>query len=198
MIDFTYTTHKYHTHNNTHSTSTNHTNHTSKQQMHMSRQVGKADFATGTHRATQTCFYILPLIVKFVFAYNIFVLDVIRPTVNIGQYHSRPMRDVHGDKHVHIYARTHTYINIRVGFFFSGCGKRPITQKEADKLSWTQRGLNSQSSDRGNIVSCQLSSTFDSRHRDCTNKESPKGGDNPSEINMFMYDYLYIYPCMND
>ena len=53
------------------------------------------------------------------------------------------------------------------------------------RLSRTQRELNSQSSDRGNIVRCQLSSTFDSRHRDCPNKHSPKGGDNPSEMNMF-------------
>ena len=78
------------------------------------------------------------------------------------------------------HTRTHTYINIRI-VFFSGCGKWPITHKETAKLLRTQRGLNSQSSDRGNIVSCQLSSTFDSRHRDCANKHSPKGGDNPSE-----------------
>ena len=69
--------------------------------------------------------------------------------------------------------------------FFSGCGKRHITHKEGANLSRTQRELKSQSSDRGNIVKCQLSSTFDSRHRDCPNKYSPKGGDNPSEMNMF-------------
>ena len=73
--------------------------------------VTLADFATGIHKDTQTCFYMVPLIVKCIFAYNIFVLDVIRLTENIGQYHSRPMRDVHGDKHaymhVHIHARIH-------------------------------------------------------------------------------------------
>ena len=56
--------------------------------------MGKADFATGSHRDTQTYFYILPLAVNCVFAYNIFVLDVIRLTVNIGQYHRRRMRAV--------------------------------------------------------------------------------------------------------
>ena len=129
---------------------------------------------------------------KCVFAYNIFVLDVIRFTVNIGQYacvrtDKRAWRQTcrHAYMQVHIHARTHTYINIRIVFFFSGCGKRPITHKEAAKLSRTQRGLSSQSSDRGNIVSCQLSSTFDSRHRDCANKHSPKGGGDPSEMNMF-------------
>ena len=69
--------------------------------------------------------------------------------------------------------------------FFTGCGERPKTYKEADKLSRTQRGLNLQSSDRGNIFSCQLFSTFDSHHRDCANKHSPKGRHNPSEMNMF-------------
>ena len=161
--------------------------------MHVSRQVGEADFATGSHRDTQTYFYILPLILKCVFAYKIFVLDVIRLTINIGQYHSRRMRaDRHTCKETDMqaceYACTHThahaYIHKYSYVFFSGYRKRPITHKEA-KLSRTQRGLNSQSSDRGNIVSCQLSSTFDSRHRDCANKHSPKGGDNPSEINMF-------------
>ena len=33
--------------------------------------------------------------------------------------------------HVHIHARTHTYMNIRI-VLFSGCGKRPITQIVAD------------------------------------------------------------------
>ena len=83
------------------------------------------------------------------------------------------------------HTRTHAYIYKYSCCFFSGCGKRPITHKEADKLSRTQRRLNSQSSERGNIVSCQLSSTFDSRHRDCANKHSPNGGDNPSEMSMF-------------
>ena len=55
-----------------------------KQQMPVSRQVGKADFATGSHRDTQTYFYILHLVVNCIFAYNIFVLDVIRLAVNIG------------------------------------------------------------------------------------------------------------------
>ena len=106
--------------------------------MHISRPVGKADFATGSPRDTQTYFYILPLIVKFVFAYNIFVFNVIRITVNIGQYHSRRMRDVHGDRHVgmricmytYTHARIHTWIFVL--FFFSGCGKRLITQIVAD------------------------------------------------------------------
>ena len=76
------------------------------------------------------------------------------------------LRAIETDKHIFIYYHTHTH-------------------KEADKLSRTQWGLNSQSSDKGNVVSCQLSSTFDSRHRDCANKQSPKGGDNLSEMNMF-------------
>ena len=83
------------------------------------------------------------------------------------------------------HTRTHAYIHKYSCCFFADCGKRPITHKEADKLSRTQRRSNSQSSDRGNIASCHLSSTFDSRHRDCTNKHSPKGVDNPSEMNMF-------------
>ena len=70
---------------------------------------------------------------------------------------------------------------------FPGCGKWPITHKDAAKLSRAQWGLNSQSSDRGNIVSCQLSSTFDSRHRDCANKHSPKGGGQP-----FWNDHVFI------
>ena len=95
--------------------------------MHVSRQMGKADFATGSHRDTQT-FFILPLVVNCVFAYNIFVLDVIRLTVNVGQYHSRRMRaDRHTctetDMRACVYACTHTRmnINIRVFFFFSLC-----------------------------------------------------------------------------
>ena len=167
--------------------------------MHVSRQVGKADFAIGSHRDTQTYLYILPLIVKCVFAYNIFVLDVIRLTVNIGQYHSRRMRtdrhtwmetDMQACVYAYTHTRTHAYIH-KYSYCFSGCGKRPITHKEAAKLSRAKRGLNSQSSDRGNIVTCQLSSTFDSRHRDCANKHSPKGGDNPSEMNMFNIGMCY-------
>ena len=136
--------------------------------------------------------YILPLVVNcFFFSYNIFVLDV-RFTVSFGHYNSRRM---HADRHTCmdtdmqacVYActhtRTHTYIHKYSCCFFSGCGKPPITHKD-DKLSRAQRGLNSQSSDRGNIVSCQLSSKFDSRHRDCANKHSPKGGDNPSGMSM--------------
>ena len=170
---------------------------TPKQHMHVSRWVGKADFATGSHRDTQTYFYILPLSVNCVFAYNIFVLDIIRLTVNIGQYHRRRMRMRtftrawrqtcrHAYMHEHIHARTHPYINIR-NVFFPGCGKRPITHKDAAKLSRAQWGLNSQSSDKGNIVSCQLSSTFDSRHRDCANKHSPKGGGQP-----FWNEHVFI------
>ena len=142
---------------------------TPKQQMHVSRWVGKADFATGSHRDTQTYFYILPLTVNCVFAYNIFVLDVIRLVVNIGQYHRRRM---HADIHTCMGTDMHTYIHKYSCCFFPGCGKRPITYK-ADKLSRAQQVMNSQNSDRGNIVSYQLSSTFDSRHRDCANKHSP-------------------------
>ena len=141
LYDFTYTAHNYHAHENTHSTSTNHTNH-NKQQMHVSRWVGKADFATGGRRDTQTYFYILPLAVNSVFAYNIFVLDVIRLAVNIGHYHRRRMRaDIHTcmetDMQACVYActhtRTHTYIHKYSCCFFPGCGKRPITHKEGDK-----------------------------------------------------------------
>ena len=137
------TNQQYHAYKNTHSTSTNHTNH----KMHVSRQVGKTDFATGSHRDTQTYFYILYLVVNCIFPYNIFVLDVIRLAVNIGQYHSRRMgadtrawRQTcrHAYMHVHIHARTHKYSCC----FFSGCGKRPITHKEAEELSWAQRESN--------------------------------------------------------
>ena len=124
------------------------------------------------------------------------MLDVIRLTVNIGQYHSRRLRDVHGDRyadmricmytytHARIHTHTHIYIYIRIVFFL-WLRETAYNPQIRRKLSRTQRELNSRSSDRGNIVSCQLSSTFDSRHRDCANKNSPKGGDNPSEMNMF-------------
>ena len=86
---------------------------TPKQQMHVSRWVGKADFATGSHKDIQIYFYLLPLAVNCVFAYNIFVLDVIRLTVNIGQYHRRRMRaDIHTCMETNmlacVYACTHT------------------------------------------------------------------------------------------
>ena len=78
--------------------------------------MGKADFATGSHRDTQLYLYILRLVVNCVFACNIFVLDVMRLVVNIGQYHRRRMRvdthtHVHGDRHagmrICIYTYTH-------------------------------------------------------------------------------------------
>ena len=52
--------------------------------------------------------------VKCVFAYNIFVLDVIRLTVNIGQYHSRRMRDVHGNRHAGMRIYMYTYTHARI------------------------------------------------------------------------------------
>ena len=82
--------------------------------MRVSRWVGKADFATGSHRDTQPNLYILPLVVNCVFACNIFVLDVMRLAVNIGQYQRRRMRadtHLHGDRHagmrICIYTYTH-------------------------------------------------------------------------------------------
>ena len=93
---------------------------TDKQQMHMNRQVGKADFATGNYGDTQTYFYILPLVVNCVFAYNIFVLDIIRLAVNISQYHSRRMRadrhtcaeaDIEACVYTCTHTRTHAYIH---------------------------------------------------------------------------------------
>ena len=72
--------------------------------MHVSRQVGKTGFTTGSHRDTPTYFYILPLVVNCVFAYTISVMDVILLAVNIVYVY------------VHRHARTHTYINIRVFF----------------------------------------------------------------------------------
>ena len=75
--------------------------------------------------------------------------------------------------HLHIHARTHAYIHKCSYCFFLWLRETAYNPK----LSRTQPGLNSQSSERGNIFSCQLSSTFDSRHRVCANKHSPKGGD---------------------
>ena len=100
---------------------------TTKQQMYVSRWVGKADFATGSHRDTQTSFCISPLAVNCVFAYNIFLLDVIRLVVNIGQYHRRRIRaDRHTcmetDMQACVYActhtRTHAYIHKYTCCFF--------------------------------------------------------------------------------
>ena len=77
------------------------------------------------------------------------------------------------------HTRTHAYIHKYSCCFFW------LRETAYNQQRSRQIVADPQSSDRGNIVSCQLSSTFDSRHRDCANKQSPKGGDNPSEMNMF-------------
>ena len=135
-------------------------------------------------RDTQTSFCISPLAVNCVFAYNIFLLDVIRLVVNIGQYYRKRIRaDRHTcmetDMQACVYActhtRTHAYIHKYTCCFF---------------VFFSQR------SDRGNIVSYQLSSTLDSRHIDCANKHSPKGGDNPSGMNMCLFRHRYTHSVL--
>ena len=100
---------------------------TTKQQIHVSRQVGKADFARGSHKDTQTYLYILPLVMSCVFAYNIYVLDVIRLTKNIGQYQSRRMpadrhtcmeTDMQACVYACTYTHTHAYIHIWLFFLW--------------------------------------------------------------------------------
>ena len=68
-----------------------------------------------TLRRVLSTSYILPLVVNCVFAYSIFVLDVIRLVVNIGQHDSRHMladRHVHGDtcRHAYMHVHIHAYI----------------------------------------------------------------------------------------
>ena len=65
------------------------------------------------------------------------------------------------------------YIFLLVWFWCSGTGKGIWTHKGTDKLSWTQRGSNSQPPDWGNTTSCQLSSTSTSCHWNCVKNTIP-------------------------
>ena len=50
--------------------------------------------------------------------------------------------------------------------------KRIYTHKGTDKSSWTRRGLNSRRPNWGNSASCQLTSTYASRHWNCVKKRN--------------------------
>ena len=90
-----------------------------------------------------------------------------------------------------------------VWFWCSGTGKRILTHKGTDKLSWTRRGWNSRPPDWGNSASCQLPSTFAWCHSNCVKNKIPKTcprlhwtADNPSGMHRHQFQhqtYVFAY-----